>query len=79
MKHRVIDKSLIKRIQSCKLDICERHFTPDQIYFYPTSKMLKEGVKSLKEVVYALNLPRESASNARKPRPANAIEKLEEY
>ena len=60
-------------MQSYKLYICERHFTPNQIYVYPTRKMLKEGA------LPTLNLPRESASNTRKPRPANAIEKREEY
>ena len=35
--------------------------------------MLKEGV------LHTLNLPGESASSTTKPRPANAIEKREEY
>ena len=60
-------------MQSYKLYICEKHFTPDQIYVYPTRKMLKEGA------LPTLNLPRESASSTTKPRPVNAIEKREEY
>ena len=53
--------------------ICERDFTPDQICIYPTCKMLKEGTLA------ALNLSQESASNTTKPRPANSVEKHEEY
>ena len=34
LKYRVKDQSLIKRMQSYKLYICEKHFTPDQIYVY---------------------------------------------
>ena len=41
LKYRVKDQSLIKRMQSYKLYICETHFAPDQIYIYPTHKMLK--------------------------------------
>ena len=73
LKYRVKDQSLIKSMQSCKLNICERLFTPDQISIYSTNKMLKEGTS------LTLNLPRESASSTAKPRPANAIEKHEEY
>ena len=49
------------------------HFTPDQIYIYPTRKMLKEGA------LPTLNLLRESASKTTKRRPGKAIEKREEY
>ena len=73
LKYRVKGQSLIKRMQPYKLYICEKHFTPDQIYVYPTRKMLKEGA------LPTLNLPRESASSTTKPRPVNAIEKREEY
>ena len=51
----------------------KKHFTPDQIYVFPTSKMLKEGTLPI------LNLPEESASSTTKPHPVNAIEKHEEY
>ena len=73
LKYCVKDQSLIKRMQSYKLYICEKHFTPDQMYVYPTSKMLKEGV------LPTLNLLRESASSTTKPCPVNTIEKREEY
>ena len=53
--------------------ICERDLTPDQIYIYPTCKMLNKGTLA------ALNLSQESASNTTKPRPANSVEKHEEY
>lgn len=53
-KDRVIDKQLRKRIDTFKLYICERHFSPDQFYVYPTRKSLKEG-----EIPY-LNLPKKS-------------------
>ena len=74
LKYCVKDESLINHIQSYKLYICGRHFTSDQIYIYPTHKMLKEGA-----LVPTLNLPRKSASNTTKPRPADPIEKREEY
>ena len=73
LKYLVKDQSLLKRLQPCKLYICEIHFTPDQIYINPTCKMLKEGA------LLTLNLPRESASSSAEPRPVNAIEKREEY
>ena len=69
VKYCVKDESLIKRIQSYKLYIYERHFTPEQIYMYPTSKMLNEGA------LPALNLPRESASNTTKHRPTIQLRK----
>ena len=54
LKYRVKDQFLIKRMRSYKLYICAKHFTPDQIYIYPTRKMLKEGA------LPTLNLPQES-------------------
>ena len=51
LKYHVKDQSLIKRMQSYKLYICERHFIPDQIYIYPIRKMLQKGV------LPTLNLP----------------------
>ena len=72
LKYHVKDQSLIKRMQSYKLYICERHVTPDQIYIYPICKMLKEVP------LPTLNLPQKSASSATKPRHSNAIEKREE-
>ena len=67
VKYLVKDESLIKRIQSYKLYIYERHFTPEQIYMYPISKMLNEGT------LPALNLPREIASNTTKHRPTRQL------
>ena len=66
------DKSLNKRIESHKLFICEKRFTADQIYVYPSRKSLKEGA------LPTLNLPRPSAS-ATNNRSTSTIEKREEY
>ena len=73
MEYRIKDQSLRKRILPYKLYICERQFTPDQMYISPARNMLKEGA------LPALNLPRQSASSTAKPRPANTIEKREQY
>ena len=73
MKYNVKDDVLIKRMQSYKPYICKKYFTPDQIYIYPTRKMLKEGA------LPTPSLPRESTSNITKTRPANAIKKCEKY
>ena len=73
LKYLVKDQSLIKRMRSCKLYICELLFTPDKIYINPTRKILKEGA------LPTLNLPQESASSSTEPRPVNEIEKCEEY
>ena len=64
-KYFVKDQSQIKYMQSYKLNICEIHFTPDQIYIYPTRTMLKESA------LPTLTLPRESASSTTKPRETN--------
>ena len=66
------DKSLNKRIESHKLFICEKRFTADQIYVYPSRKSLKEGA------LPTLNLPWPSG-NATNSRSASAIEEREEY
>ena len=42
-KDRQVDALLRKRIESRKIFICERHFSPDQIWVYRTRKLLKEG------------------------------------
>ena len=73
LKYHVKDEALIKHMQSCKLCICERYFTPGQKYIYPTYKMLREGA------LLTLSLPREAASNTTKPHPANANKKHKEY
>ena len=58
-----------KRIQSYKLFICERHFTVNQIYFYSSCKLLKEGA------LPAMNLPRPSSNaNAENSQSTRAIE-----
>ena len=64
-KYFVKDQSQIKYMQSYKLNFCEIHFTPDQIYIYPTRTMLKESA------LPTLTLPRESASSSTKPRETN--------
>ena len=66
LKYRQRDKSLNKRIESHKLFICEKRFTADQIYVYPSRKSLKEGA------LPTLNLPRPSA-NATNNRSTSAI------
>ena len=48
-------------MQSYKRYICEKHFTPDQIYVHPARKMLKEGA------LPTLNLPQEITSSTTKP------------
>ena len=72
LKYRQGDKSLNERIESHKLFVCEKHFTADQIYVYPSRKSLKEGV------LPTLNLPRPSA-NATNNLSTSAFEKIEEY
>ena len=72
LKYRQRDKSLNERIESHKLFICEKHFTADQIYVYPSRISLKEGA------LPTLNLPRPSA-NVTNNRSTSAIEKREEY
>ena len=51
---RQVDELLKERIQSCKLYICERHFSADQFWIYPSRKTLKEGA------LPTLNLPQKS-------------------
>ena len=72
MKYRVKGGSLIIRVQSYKLYICERHFILDYVCIYPAHKILKESS------LPTLNLPREKAGNVTKPRPAKTNEKHEE-
>ena len=73
LKYRERDASLNERIKSHNLYICERHFTPDQIYVYPTRKTLKEGA------LPTLNFPRPSANAVVNNRSTSAIEKREEH
>ena len=72
LKYQQRDKSLNKRLESHKLFICEKHFTADQIYVYPSRKSLKEGT------LPTLSLPRPSV-NATNNHSTRAIEKREEY
>ena len=67
-----LNKSLNERTESRRLFICEKHFTSDQIYIYPSRNSLKEGE------LPTLNLPRPSV-NATNNRSTSAIEKKEEY
>ena len=50
-KDRQVDEPLKKRIASCNLNICERHFSPEQIWKYPSRKVLKDVA------LPSLNLP----------------------
>ena len=43
LKYYSKDEFLINCMESYKLYIFEKHFTPDQMYIYPTRRMLKEG------------------------------------
>ena len=65
------DASLNERTKSHNLYICEKHFTPDQIYIYPTPKVLKAALLTL-------NFPRQSANALANNRSTSAIEKKEE-
>ena len=53
-RDRVLDENLKKQIKNNNVSICEKHFNSDQIYFYPTRKLLKEGAMP------TLNLPEKS-------------------
>ena len=67
-KDRQVDALLRKRIESSKIFICERHFSPDQIWVYPTRKSLKEGA------LPHLNLPQKSVLlSSHQPQPATKI------
>lgn len=68
-KDREIDASLRQRIDTCKLFICERHFSSEQYYTYPTRKALKEGE------LPTLNLPNKSHGCTSATRSTLAIEK----
>ena len=76
-KDREVDASLRKRINTCKLFICERHFSPDQIWTYSTRKALKEGA------LPTLNLPQKiivsTAIGVAKSRSTSSILKREEF
>ena len=72
LKNQQHDKSLNQEIESHKLFICEKYFTADQIYVYPSCKSLKEGA------LPTLNIPRQSA-NATNNRSTSAIKKRKEY
>ena len=62
-----------KRIQSYKLFICKRYFTVDQIYFYSSCQLLKEGA------LPAMNLPRPSPNaNAENNQLTRVIEERDE-
>ena len=50
-KDRQLDEPLKKRIASCNLYICERHFSLKQIWKYASRKVLKDGA------LPSLNLP----------------------
>ena len=58
-KDRQVDEPLKKRIASCNLYICERHFSPEQIWKYPSRKVLKVGA------LPSLNLPEKSIASSK--------------
>ena len=73
-KDRVVDDALKKRIAITNLFICERHFSKDQFYVYPTRKQLKEGA------LPTLNLPQKSVPVLTSPpRSSSSITKREEF
>ena len=72
LKNQQHDKSLNQEIESHKLFFCEKYFTADQIYVYPSCKSLKEGALA------TLNVPRQSA-NATNNRSTSAVKKRKEY
>ena len=68
-----VDKPLKKRIASCNLYICERHFSPEQIWNYPSRKVLKDGA------LLSLNLPKKNIVSSKSlhtiTRPTSSIQK----
>ena len=68
LKNRQRDKSFNEYIESHKFCICEKDFTADQIYVYPSRKSLKE------EALPNLNCPHPIA-NAYNNLSRSAIEK----
>ena len=58
-KDRQLDEPLKKRIAICNLYICERHFSPEQIWKYPSRKVLKDGA------LPSLNLPEKSIASSK--------------
>ena len=76
-KDRQVDEPLKKRIASCNLYICERHFLPEQVWKYPSRKVLKDGALS------SLVLPGKSIASSKSShtitRPTSSIQKREEH
>ena len=76
-KDRQLDEPLKKRIASCNLYICERHFSPEQIWKYPSRNVLKDGA------LPSLNLPEKSIASSKSShtitRPTSSIQKREEH
>ena len=76
-KDRQVGEPLKKRIVSCNLYICERHFSPEQIWKYPSRKVLKDGALS------SLSLPEKSIASSKSShaitRPTSSFQKREEH
>ena len=76
-KDRQVDEPIKKRIASCNLYICERQFSPEQIWKYPSRKVLKDGA------LPSLNLPGKSIASSKSShtitRPTSSIQKREEH
>ena len=72
-----LDEPLKKRIAICNLYICERHFSPEQIWKYPSRKVLKDGA------LPSLNLPEKSIASSKSShtitRPTSSNKKREEH
>ena len=72
-KDRQVDEPLNKRIASCNLYIFERHFSPEQIWNYPSRKVLKDGA------LPSLNLPKKRIASSKSShtinRPTSSIQK----
>ena len=76
-KDRQVDEALKKRITSCNLYICEHHLSPEQIWNYPSRKVLKDGA------LPSLNLPKNSIASSKSShiitRPTASIQKREDH
>ena len=75
--YRQVDEPLKKQIANCNLYICEHHLSPEQIWKYPSRKVLKDGA------LPSLNLPGKSIASSKSShtitRPTSSIQKREDH
>ena len=62
-----VNEPLKKRIASCNLYICERNFLPEQIWKYPSRKVLKDGA------LPSLNLPEKGIASSKSSHPVTRV------